>query len=66
MDAMTVTRGFTEYEKGKRVRREKGDEITVSVERAAQLRERGLARSKPKAAAEKAAPKPDPETAKAD
>lgn len=51
--AMTVVQGFTEYEGGERVRRRKGEEITVTTKRADQLRAAGLARSKPKVARSK-------------
>ncbi|WP_427024710.1 hypothetical protein ACP4J4_01725 [Aureimonas ureilytica] len=62
METMTVLEPFEEYEGEKRVRREKGEEISVAPERADQLRERGLARKKPRPA-EKPAAKPDPEPA---
>lgn len=62
METMTVLEPFDEYEGDTRVSRAKGDEINVSQERADQLRERGLARKKPRQN-EKSAATPDPEPA---
>ncbi|MCQ8781721.1 hypothetical protein [Mangrovibrevibacter kandeliae] len=46
-EKMTVLAGFSEYVDGVEVHHAKGDEIAVPAERAEQMREAGLARSKP-------------------
>ena len=65
MKTVRVTSGFEEYENDKLVRRKAGDELTVTNDRADQLRDHGLARAKPptKADAPEAEAKQDPDKA---
>lgn len=68
MKTVRVTSGFEEYEDDKLVRRKVGEELTVTNDRADQLRDHGLARAKPqpsptKADAPEAEAKQDPDKA---